>query len=92
MDNIVVIEFCDRSICSVTPCDTKEEAIETANDLLKTHCNQTGYGDELEESLQEAARMCVEPGGTNFALASDEKDNAWSNYGDRDWDAFIVEF
>lgn len=92
MDNIVVIEIYDRSISSVTPCDTMAEAIETANDLLKTHCNQTGYGDELEETVEEAKEKEVKPGGVYFAFAFESNSNAWCNYGDRDWDAFIVEF
>lgn len=92
MDNIVVIEICDRSLCSVTPCDSMEDAISAANDLLKTHCNQTGYGDELEEAVQEAESAGCIPGGVEFRLASADNDNAWCNYGDRDWDAFIVEF
>lgn len=92
MENIIVIEVYDRSISSVTPCNTKEEAIETANELLKIHCNTTGYGDRLEETVQEAQANGTEPGWGDFRFASTDNDNAWCNYGNCDWDAFIVEY
>ena len=33
----LVIEVCERKISSITACDTGEEAIATANDMLKRH-------------------------------------------------------
>ncbi len=82
MDKIVIVVIWDRSVTEVVKCDTIEEAVEAANDLLKNHAAYAGYLDVFESGDSE---------GDGWCLATEDNRNAWANWQDIDWDAHIIE-
>lgn len=82
MENgILVVEVFDRSVQSVTPCDSMEEAVSTANDLLVEHAGDSGVLIDVLAGEEEG-----------WARATEENLNAWANWNSLEWDAHIVRF
>ena len=78
----LVIEVCEREISSIAACDTGEEAIATANDMLKRHMEEIGCSKEYESNEDKYDEW--EPAAT-------DNRGAWCNYHQK-WDAFITQF
>lgn len=78
----LVIEMYERDICSITLCGTMDEAVDTANELLKAHMKECNRADEFGSG---------EDKGAEWQCASESNLNAWCNYRGN-WDAHIVQF
>lgn len=81
METLFVIEVCDRAICKVVRCAGIEDAIATANRLLVSHIKDINLIDEYDADASE---------GEGWAKAAPGSHNAWCNWCDMAWDAFIV--
>ena len=81
-NGILVIEMYERDICSVTLCDTMDEAVDTANELLEARMNECRRTDDFESGEDEESE---------WQRASESNLNAWCNYSGN-WDAHIVQF
>ena len=69
----MVVEISDRSVCSTHYCSSMQEAVNTANDLLKEHVKHIGYGyeDDFKHGHEE---------GTEWVWANSDNLNTWCNY------------
>lgn len=82
MKKIIVVEINDcREVASVTVKDTIDDAVKVANELLIKHCELIDRSDDLNDS------ECL----GDFGEATPRNRNAWSNLGNENWDAHIIE-
>lgn len=81
MNKYLVVEVFEREVCSVTKCDTLDEAIATANRLLQDHIRFINYVAEFGNG---------EGVDGKWQPATAERHNAWCNWRG-DWDAYIVQ-
>lgn len=82
MEKIVVVEIWDREVVSTTECDTMEEAVEAANELLENHVKTIHHLEEFKDG---------EGKGSEWELATGSNQNAWCNWRGN-WDAHIIEY
>ena len=80
---IIVIEMYERDVVGITECDSIEEAINMANELLEWHMEAIDYTQEFEDREYE---------DYEWGFATKDCLNAWCNLGNDNWDAHIVEF
>ena len=80
MDQYLVIEIYERNVCSVTACNTIDNAIETANHLLEKQVGHANYVAEFNagEGIDD-----------EWQPATTDRHNAWCNWRGN-WDAHIV--
>lgn len=78
----MVLEIANRSLPNVIHCNSLEDAIRTANELLEDHAKQCG---------NLAAYMAGKGDGDEWCRASEDNLNAWCNWNGMDWDAYIIE-
>ena len=82
MKKIIVVEINDyREVASVTVKNTIDDAVKLANELLIKHCELIDRSDDLKDS------NCL----GDFGEATPRNRNAWSNLGNENWDAHIIE-
>ena len=82
MKKIIVVEINDcRVVASVTVKDTIDDAVKVANELLIKHCELINRSDDLNDSDYLG----------DFGEATPRNRNAWSNLGNENWDAHIIE-
>lgn len=82
MKKIIVVEINDcREVASVTVKDTIDDAVKVANELLIKHCELLDRSGDLKDS------NCL----GDFGKATPRNRNAWSNLGNENWDAHIIE-
>ena len=81
MDKYLVIEIYERDICSVTECNTLDDAIETANRLLEEQVGSANYVAEFNAG---------EGVNDEWQPATADRHNAWCNWRGN-WDAHIIQ-
>lgn len=77
----MVVEVTDREIGAIFLCDTLDEAVEAANNLLEKHIKSIGYMDAYEDQDGE---------DDEWQRAAADKMFAWCNWR-QNWDAHIIE-
>ena len=90
----LVLEIKDRDPISLSKCETLEEAIEKANELLEIHCGYIGYGEEFQNYMrtyETDPQKANEESAKIGAASKYDPDNAWCGFDDQHWDAYIVD-
>lgn len=85
----LIIEICDREVCSTAKKPTIREAVDEANSLLKAHIDNLGYPDTYDEAEQEALSTGDMTQG-DIHFASQDDPNAWCNLKAYDYDVFVI--
>ena len=78
----IVVEVFERDVGAKKLCYSKEEAIEAANEMLEEHIKSIGRFCDYETGEDE---------WDYYVRASRSCSNPWCNYGDMNWDAYIIE-
>lgn len=89
--NWMVIEVCDRELWTVEFFSSREKAETRVNELLVEYVAEIGCEEELAEILELLKRnpnTRVDEEGIQFA--SEKESEAWCNWHDKNWDAYIV--
>lgn len=88
----LVVEVCERELGEIVQFPTQEAAIKRANEMLKAHAENIGYGDEFFELK---ADLDVNPDADEDSyeihIAPKGREGAWCNWHDTHWDAFVVQ-
>lgn len=81
MKKFIVVEIVERSVNDVSLHETLRGAVTKANKLLKNHAINTGHHTEYANREGE---------GSLWSAATMDSFNAWTNWGDLHWDAYII--
>jgi len=87
----MVIEVCDRELWTVESFSSREKAETRVNELLVEYVAEIGCEEELaeiQEQLKNNPNAQVDEEGIQFA--SEKESEAWCNWHDQNWDAYIV--
>ena len=79
----LVIEVCDREVFSVSICETLDDSIEIANDLLMKQMSDDVDSIKMFETGKDESG--------SWQRASSSNLNAWCNLHSQEWDCFIWE-
>lgn len=101
----IVVEVFERDMGAKKLCYSEEEAIDAANEMLKEHLKLMGYSGntcgvnkpgeceptDIEDDEYDECDEDDEDDDFDYACASKSNSNAWCNYDDEHWDAYIIE-
>lgn len=85
----LIIEVFDRELCSVHTALTSREAVDTANRVLKKHCDAIGRSEVYDE----AEAKCIDTGNLEqdgIKFSSQDSMDAWCNFKDEALDIFVT--
>lgn len=89
----IVVEVFERDLGETRLCYGEDEAIEAANEMLDEHiklcCGDSD--DDDDEGYDKEEYEDDEDDDFDYQRASKTCSNAWCNYGDEHWDAYIIE-
>lgn len=86
----IVVEVFERDLCETRLCFSEDEAIEAANEMLDEHIKLCRDDDDDDEDYGEE-EYDDDDDDFDFQRASKTRSNAWCNYDDEHWDAYIIE-
>lgn len=85
----LIIEVFNRELCSVHTALTSREAVDTANRVLKEHCDAIGRS----EAYDQAEAELISTGETQMdgiGFSSQDAMDAWCNFRDEGLDIFVT--
>lgn len=85
----LIIEACDREIAQVVPVNTRGDATEKANGLLKEHCRILDKS-EIYDAYASGNPPSDWPPQIHLDSPEDSEAGAWANLNSMHWDAHIV--
>ena len=88
----IVVEVFERDLSETRLCYSEDEAIEAANEMLDDYIKlRCGDSDDDKEEGYDEEEYDDDEDDFDCQHASKTCSNAWCNYGDEHWDAYIID-
>lgn len=85
----LIVEVYNRELCSVHTVPTPRQAVDTANVILKKHCNTIDYA-EAYETAEASAISSGDLEQDDIKFSSQDSMDAWCNFRGGHFDIFVT--